>query len=297
MPWPEVFCNLPDAPWRRTGGNVAPGYISQNPGSWRRLDADTGNWNHTGEYPDDPSVGTVHGVRSMVHLSDKPAVANQVRIMRSRPRFVVRRRRPARQGSPPVMPSDPEVQGERPGTFRPWGQGHPYSRGHTVSPLPRPPQSQAIGPTQSRDNGRARVLSPGLMSPMVGFINTPPRTGAPPRTSALSRTGGTAFNLLNSRKGTAYSRVDFIDESDDEVVCMCLVVYSMVVYSYDILISLFTPRPPAPTAPLLPSPPRPPPLLPPPAAPSHFSHTLSRARSRRTFWLSPPSLTRRLRPF
>lgn len=204
---------------------MVPGYVFTNLGSWGQFDADTRRGYEPDECPDDiphPSVGTVHGVRSMVHLSDKPAVANQVRIMRSRPRFVIRRRRPARQGSPPVMPSDRDAQGERPGTFRAWGQGHPYSRGRTVSPPPRPPQSQAIGSTQSRENWRARVMSPGPLSPLVGFVNTPPRTGAPPRTSAPSRTGGTAFNLLSSRKGTAYSRVDFIDESDEEVVCTCL---------------------------------------------------------------------------
>ena len=164
------------------------GYVFTNLGAWEGGEPGPDN-----ELP----ITTLHGVSSPVHLSNKPAVANQVRIMRSRPRFVVRRRRQARQASPPEMPTELETQGDRPGTFQAWGQGHPYSRGRSTSPLWRP--------TQFQGDRHARIVSRGVITPMGDSMDSPPRTSAPTR------------NFPSSRKGTAYSRVDFIDESEDEV--------------------------------------------------------------------------------
>lgn len=177
-----------------------PGYVFTNLGAWDH------------ETQEELPIVALNGVRSPVHLSNKPAVANQVRIMRSRPRFIVRRRRRAREASPPDMPSEYESQGDRPGTFRAWGQGHPYSRGRSVSPVLRTAHSQG-------DKFRTRNVSPDAMKTMdVSFV-TPPRTGAATRTFLNSppRTGAATRTFLSSRKGTAYSRVDFIDASDEEV--------------------------------------------------------------------------------
>ena len=141
------------------------------------------------------------GRQAYLHLSEKPAVANQIRIMRSRPRFQVKvKKRKDDDESDPHRHSISlsDVAGDRPGTFRSWGYG--------------------TAEQHIRDQQGLGLLSPlGLHSPLG--LQSPPRTGylgsarAGTGRGGLSRTG---TGHLISRRGTAYSRVDFIEESDEE---------------------------------------------------------------------------------
>jgi len=123
------------------------------------------------------------GRQAYLNLSEKPAVANQIRIMRSRPIFQVKVKKPKdKDNFDPHSIRHSDVAGDRPGTFRSWGYG-PDDYYHGV----------------------------GLHSPpRTGYLCSA-RTGT--GRAGKSRTG---TGYLPSRKGTAYSRVDFIEESDEE---------------------------------------------------------------------------------
>jgi hypothetical protein len=62
---------------------------------------------------------------SSKHLST-PGVENGVRIRNSRPTVKIKRKK-AREDDPPPMPTQNQVTGDRPGTFRPWGREHPFT--------------------------------------------------------------------------------------------------------------------------------------------------------------------------
>jgi hypothetical protein len=123
------------------------------------------------------------GRQAYLDLSEKPAVANQIRIMRSRPIFQVKVKKPKDEDDfDPHSIRHSDVCGDRPGTFRSWGHG-PGDYYHGVG-LYSPPRTGYLGSARA-GTGRA----------------------------GISRTG---TGYLPSRKGTAYSRVDFIEESDEE---------------------------------------------------------------------------------
>ena len=125
------------------------------------------------------------GRQAYLNLSEKPAVANQIRLMRSRPIFQVKVQKPKDASEDDFDPHSirhSDVSGDRPGTFRSWGYG-PGDYYHGVG-LHSPPRTGYLGSART-GTGRA----------------------------GISRTG---TGYLPSRKGTAYSRVDFIEESDEE---------------------------------------------------------------------------------
>jgi len=157
-----------------------------------------------------PPFTALAGAHAHLHLLDKPAVANQIRLMRNRPRITIKRKKNAQD-------HHDEVGGSCSGTLTGWGDGHPYPyslgdgypyslgdadydlRGHGISGS-SPPR------TQMRRTGTGAT---------VGFDQ--PSGAGTPLDGSTSMSPGNARAYLTSRKGTAYSRVDYIDESDEEV--------------------------------------------------------------------------------
>ena len=169
------------------------------------------------------------GGHAQLHLSEKPAIANQIRLMRNRPKFKIKRKKQKESAfgahGPYGMPLHQhglDVAGDRPGTFRSWSH-EPYTPGRgqeAYTPGSSYIQGASLRSGYSRDAySRIDAYSRDAYSRHGdGDVGSPPRTSIHP----LSRTGtgyrsGTGTGYLPSRRGTAYSRVEYIDESDEEI--------------------------------------------------------------------------------
>jgi len=196
---PPDPCSYPDMELTGTGKRQGVGftqYLLNFHGE--RVDTDNYAWPvPPGEKPPFTALG---GAQAHLHLSDKPAVANQIRLMRNRPKIIIKRKKN-------VQDHHDEVGGSRSGTLTGWGDGYPYSlvdpdydlRGHGVAGS-SPPR------TQMRRTGTGAS---------VGFDQ--PSGAGTPLDGSTSMSRGNARAHSTSRKGTAYSRVDYIDESDEDI--------------------------------------------------------------------------------